>query len=142
MSFEKNADVLLTPAEAAERLRVSEFTLLDWLRAGIVPGVKIGGGKIGRWRVRLSDIEGSLRQAHQLPRLTADELDRTVQSIHDVLLEGDVFAGPESLKPIVHGIEHPSELFWRDLARGVRALQAGSRRTVRGTSEKNENAID
>jgi excisionase family DNA binding protein len=44
---------LLTPEQTAERLQLSEITILHWLRAKKLPGVKLG--KL--WRVRESDLE-------------------------------------------------------------------------------------
>jgi excisionase family DNA binding protein len=43
---------LLTPKQTAERLQLSEITILHWLRAKKLPGVKLG--KL--WRVRESDL--------------------------------------------------------------------------------------
>jgi excisionase family DNA binding protein len=48
-----NTDTLLRPEQVAERLQVSEYTALKWLREG-----KITGRKLGKfWRVRESDLE-------------------------------------------------------------------------------------
>lgn len=46
----------LTVKGAAERLRISEVTLLRWLRDGKLRGYKPGGRRIG-WRVPLTEIE-------------------------------------------------------------------------------------
>jgi excisionase family DNA binding protein len=47
-----NTDTLLRPEQVAERLQVSEYTALKWLREG-----KITGRKLGKfWRVRESDL--------------------------------------------------------------------------------------
>jgi len=43
---------LLTPEQVAARLQLSEITILHWLRAQKLPGVKLG--KL--WRVRESDL--------------------------------------------------------------------------------------
>ena len=43
---------LLTPAQVSERLQLSQITILHWLRAKKLPGVKLG--KL--WRVRESDL--------------------------------------------------------------------------------------
>jgi excisionase family DNA binding protein len=56
-------DTLLTPEEAAARLHLSPITVKKWLRAGRLPGVKLGGK--GLWRVRESDL------AAYIDRLTA-----------------------------------------------------------------------
>ena len=47
------AEKLHTVQEAAELLSIAPKTLLDWLRAGKVRGVKLGRG----WRVPESAIE-------------------------------------------------------------------------------------
>jgi excisionase family DNA binding protein len=44
---------LLTPEQVAERLQLSQITILHWLRSQRLPGVKLG--KL--WRVRESDLE-------------------------------------------------------------------------------------
>lgn len=44
---------LLTPQEAAARLRMSPFTVQDWLRAGKLAGIKIGR----KWLVPEPDLE-------------------------------------------------------------------------------------
>lgn len=44
---------LLTPEQVAERLQVKERTVLDWLRAGDLRGLKLGR----LWRVRPDDLE-------------------------------------------------------------------------------------
>ena len=49
-------DRFLTVAEIADRLRVSEFTVRNWLRAGKLKGTRPGGTKAG-WRIRESDFE-------------------------------------------------------------------------------------
>jgi excisionase family DNA binding protein len=43
---------LLTPEQTAERLQLSEITIVHWLRAKKLPGVKLG--KL--WRVKESDL--------------------------------------------------------------------------------------
>jgi excisionase family DNA binding protein len=45
--------ILLTPEQVAERLQVKERTVLDWLRAGDLRGLKLGR----LWRVRPEDLE-------------------------------------------------------------------------------------
>ncbi len=56
---------LLTPEQVAERLSVSRYTVLQWLRSGKLAGRKLGG-KI--WRVHPDDvqafIDASPRQGH------------------------------------------------------------------------------
>ena len=57
MTESKTQDQLLTPEEAAARLKISRFTLGDWLRSGKIKGVKVGS----LWRVRESDLEAFVR---------------------------------------------------------------------------------
>jgi excisionase family DNA binding protein len=57
MAEDKPQDQLLTPVEAAARLKVSRLTLGDWLRSGKLKGVKVGR----LWRVRESDLEAFLK---------------------------------------------------------------------------------
>ena len=46
-------ETLLTPNEAAEILRLSPFTIANMLRAGALPGQKLGR----LWRIRLADLD-------------------------------------------------------------------------------------
>ena len=46
----------LTVDEAAAELRVSERTVLNWLRSGRLPGMRLGGPKSG-WRIERTDFE-------------------------------------------------------------------------------------
>lgn len=48
---------VLTPAQAAELLQVSEKTVLNWLRAGKIPGRKVGR----LWRIPHEAIIASLQ---------------------------------------------------------------------------------
>lgn len=50
---------LLTPEQVAERLQVKERTVLDWLRAGELRGLKLGR----LWRIRPEDLEKFLAAA-------------------------------------------------------------------------------
>ncbi len=50
-------DALLTPAQVARRLQVTERTVTDWLRTGRLPGVKLGR----LWRVHSEALETALR---------------------------------------------------------------------------------
>lgn len=47
-----------TPQQAAEILSISEKTLMNWLRAGKIKGVKVGR----LWRIMEQDLEEFLRQ--------------------------------------------------------------------------------
>jgi excisionase family DNA binding protein len=116
MTGPNDPEALLTPKEAADRLRVSEFTLLDWLRAGTIRGRKVGGGVKGRWRVRVGDIE---------TRLPGRIADNEVHYIVGTLLDILPGATMEELVALVTGAEKPAFTFWRNLAEGIRALQAG-----------------
>ncbi len=57
MAEEKPQDQLLTPEEAAARLKISRLTIGDWLRSGKLKGVKVGR----LWRVREIDLEAFLK---------------------------------------------------------------------------------
>jgi excisionase family DNA binding protein len=57
MAEDKPQDQLLTPEEAAARLKISRLTFGDWLRSGKIKGVKVGR----LWRVRESDLEAFLK---------------------------------------------------------------------------------
>lgn len=50
---------LLTPGQVAERLQVKERTVLEWLRAGELRGLKLGR----LWRVHPADLERFLTAA-------------------------------------------------------------------------------
>jgi len=52
-------DALLTPEETARRLRLSRRTIIAWLQAGRLRGLKVGN----RWRVRLEDLEALLDES-------------------------------------------------------------------------------
>lgn len=49
---------LLTPEEAAAKLVVSPKTIRDWLRDGVLQGVKVG--KL--WRIREEDLQSFIAQ--------------------------------------------------------------------------------
>ena len=55
------AERLLTVADVAERLGVSVFTVREWLKAGRLPGFRMGGTKLG-WRVREADLDRFIEQ--------------------------------------------------------------------------------
>jgi len=46
-------DNLLTPTEVADKLRISVYTVKNYLRKGIIKGIKVGD----LWRVREEDLE-------------------------------------------------------------------------------------
>ena len=51
------ASELLTVKEAAALLRVKERTMLEYLRSGIISGVKMGTERGRRWRVPRESID-------------------------------------------------------------------------------------
>ena len=51
---------MLTVAEAADRLKISQETVRIWLRSGKMRGHRPGGDKIG-WRIPASEVERVLR---------------------------------------------------------------------------------
>ena len=50
---ERSAEVLMTPAEVAERLRMSLRFVLDELRRKNLRGIKVGSA----WRIRSGDVD-------------------------------------------------------------------------------------
>jgi excisionase family DNA binding protein len=52
-----NAERLLTPEEAAERLSLSPITVGHMLRRGELPGIKMGR----LWRLREADLDDYIR---------------------------------------------------------------------------------
>jgi excisionase family DNA binding protein len=47
----------LTGRELQKKFRISKATMLRWLKAGTLKGVKVGA----RWRFKMSDIEAMLQ---------------------------------------------------------------------------------
>jgi excisionase family DNA binding protein len=54
-------DELLTAEQAAAILQLSPKTIKDWLRAGKLPGCKIGR----LWRVKPEDLEAFIQASHR-----------------------------------------------------------------------------
>jgi excisionase family DNA binding protein len=52
----------LTLREVAERVRVSEYTAREWLKKGLLKGVKPGGAS-GRWRIRQDALDEFLNKS-------------------------------------------------------------------------------
>jgi len=52
--------MLLTPKEVAEKLKVSEQTVLRWLRNGKLKGVKAGR----LWRIREEDLQEFIKEGN------------------------------------------------------------------------------
>jgi len=48
---------LLTINEVADMLKLKPKTVGNWLRAGKLPGVKLGDGPAAEWRVKKEDLE-------------------------------------------------------------------------------------
>jgi len=48
---------LLTIDEVAAMLKMKPKTVGNWLRAGKLPGVKLGDGPAAEWRVKKEDLE-------------------------------------------------------------------------------------
>jgi len=51
-------DLLLKPPQVARMLGIHPQTVLEWLRAGTLPGIRLPGN--AGWRVRKSDLEAWL----------------------------------------------------------------------------------
>ena len=51
-----NNETLLTPAQVAQRLQVTERTVAGWLRTGRLPGVKLGR----LWRVHPAALQAAV----------------------------------------------------------------------------------
>lgn len=52
---------LLTPHEVAERLALSPVTVAHMLRAGTLPGQKVGH----LWRIRVADLDAYIRDGSE-----------------------------------------------------------------------------
>jgi excisionase family DNA binding protein len=72
---------LITPEDAAERLKVSKNTILDWLRSGQLKGVKAGR----LWRLRERDLAEFLKEPE--PAREARPADEPAQADEPVLEE-------------------------------------------------------
>lgn len=53
---------MYSPKEIAEILGVKEGTVREWLKAGILKGVKVGGR--GQWRVSHDNLNEYLKEQH------------------------------------------------------------------------------
>lgn len=59
----QDKDDLLIVAEAAERLRMHQETVREYIRRGDLPAIKFtAGGRRGIWKIRESAIERFLRR--------------------------------------------------------------------------------
>ena len=52
---------LLTIEEVAAMLKIQPKTVGNWLRAGKLPGVKLGDGRAAEWRVNKEDLENYVK---------------------------------------------------------------------------------
>lgn len=53
----------LTPKEVAALLRVSKFTVYDWLKRGHLQGWRAGAR--GSWRIAEDEVEDFIRRSHE-----------------------------------------------------------------------------
>jgi len=58
--IEVEGERMYTVAEVAERLRLHQQTVRDWLRSGKLKGIRLGGTKAG-WRIPDSEVARLLR---------------------------------------------------------------------------------
>lgn len=76
---------LMTPAQVARRLQVTEHTVYEWLRKGSLRGVKLGR----LWRVSVDDLDVFLRGGRGVAEpLTAEEAAESDAAWH-AYLSGD-----------------------------------------------------
>lgn len=54
----KGGNDMLKVSEVAEALRLSEYTVRDYLKQGKIKGIKIGGG----WRVTLEALDQYIKE--------------------------------------------------------------------------------
>jgi excisionase family DNA binding protein len=76
---------LLTPDQVADRLQLSVYTVLDYLRKGHPRGGKLRGVKLGKhWRIREADLQAFLN-AHlsngDRPRRETSEASKKVDEL-------------------------------------------------------------
>ena len=55
-----------TAQEVAERMRVSYWTVLNWLKSGKLGGYRPGGTKAG-WRIPESDLQKFIAESRRQP---------------------------------------------------------------------------
>lgn len=60
-----NRDDLLTVAQTADRLNVSEPTIRRFTRDGVLPVVKLGGKAKSRIRIRNSDVDALIENGYR-----------------------------------------------------------------------------
>ena len=67
----KTLEPLLTPEDVAALLQVVPATVRSWLRAGILPAVKLPGRSRGSWRIHRADLEAFLAARETPARVVA-----------------------------------------------------------------------
>jgi excisionase family DNA binding protein len=78
---------LLTPSDVAERLQLSIYTILDYLRDGHPRGGKLRGVKFGKqWRIREADLQAFIEENLVNGERRAD---RIPPAPHPVLVPSD-----------------------------------------------------
>lgn len=60
--MKKQSTKLLNLQEVAEKLRVSQRTILRYLRAKKLKGSKLGGGRTALWRIPEEEVEKFLKR--------------------------------------------------------------------------------
>lgn len=68
---------LVTTKQAAQILQLSERTVFNALKAGLLPSVKIGRSL----RIRVADIDALIREAKTLPQPSVDEVTAFVDDL-------------------------------------------------------------
>ncbi len=52
---------VLTVEEAAQILKVSRYTVREWLRTGRLRGIQLGGRRVG-WRIPAEEVRRAVRE--------------------------------------------------------------------------------
>ena len=55
------AEELLTVEDVAERLKLTPYTIREWLKAGRMRGIRLGSRRAG-WRIPLSEVDRFLNE--------------------------------------------------------------------------------
>ncbi len=83
-------NTFMTVEDAAERLRVTPYTMRKWLRIGRVGGVKLGG----QWRVPEASLTALTASATRLQPIAFASPDATeeegAQFVQELRAQGDV----------------------------------------------------
>ena len=67
MVIESYVSEVLTLAECAQRLRMTEATIRRWIRAGQLPAEKVGLAPSFRYRVRATDLAAFMDRSATRP---------------------------------------------------------------------------